>query len=68
MEGVVGAVVVLGSGALTFLLPVLSFVAGRRAQKKAPQIIGGIVGAICLAWQVWVMLSAIGVCSLLDGC
>ncbi len=68
MDGVIGAVVVLGAGALTFLLPVSSFVAGRRAQKKAPQIIGGIVGAVCLAWQVWVTLSITGVCGLFDGC
>ena len=68
MDGVPGAVVVLGAGALTFLLPVMSFVAGRRAKTKAPQIIGVTVGAICLAWQVWVTLSATGGCGLLDGC
>ena len=68
MDGIPGAVVVLVTGALTLLLPAWAFIGGKKAQAKGPQIAGGIVGAICLAWQIWVMLSATGVCSLFDGC
>ena len=68
MEGTIGSVVVLVTGALTLVLPVSAFAAGRRAKTKAPQIIGGIVGVICVAWQVWVTLSITGVCVLLEGC
>jgi hypothetical protein len=68
MEGTIGPVVVLVTGALTLVLPVSAFATGRKAKTKAPQIIGGIVGAICVAWQVWVTLSATGVCVLLEGC
>jgi hypothetical protein len=68
MEGAIGSVVVIVTGALTLVLPVSAFATGSKAKTKAPQIIGGIVGAICLAWQVWVTLSATGVCVLLEGC
>jgi uncharacterized membrane protein len=68
MEGAIGSVVVIVAGALTLVLPVSAFATGRKAKTKAAQIIGGIVGAICLAWQVWVTLSITGVCVLLEGC
>ena len=68
MEGAIGSVVVLVTGALTLVLPFSAFAAGRKANTKAPQIIGGIIGVICVAMQVWVTLSITGVCVLLEGC
>jgi hypothetical protein len=68
MEGAIGSVVVLVTGALTLVLPLSAFAAGRKANTKVPQIIGGIVGVICVAMQVWVTLSITGVCVLLEGC
>jgi len=57
------------SVASTLVLPILAFVNGRRAQAVAPQIIGGTVGGLAFALQVWVVISqTLPSCTLFDGC
>lgn len=68
LELSVAAVVVLLIGASSFVLPFLAFRTGRAAGAKVPQLIGGLVGAVALVAQVWVIVSITGQCGLLDGC
>jgi hypothetical protein len=72
IDGVEGLVLVAVPGALTLLLPLWAFVAGRKAKAKAPQIIGGIVGAICLVVNLGLVLTSPWVvslsCFLFAGC
>jgi len=46
-------------GALAVSLPVWAFIVGKRSKIKASQIIGGIVGTIALALQVYLILSLV---------
>jgi len=46
-------------GALAVTLPVWTYIVGKKSQIKAAQIIGGIVGIIAIALQVYLILSLV---------
>ena len=46
-------------GALAVSLPVWTYIVGKKLQIKVAQIIGGIVGIIAIALQVYLILSLV---------